>query len=304
MTRLADRGKSRQIAANRAGPVAHSGAMENQTPSAELQARIDSERQRLLAEQNIERDLTGQRLAPLEAGDDEALDAVEASINACRDRQLRIQERLEILEQRQAEAQKREEAEALQRLREQAEAARILGEKLIRQDYAKQAKAMASTLAKLYAIDQLIVRANRRIERANDEALELVDSPNRIRCIPYREWTEKVIREVGMNHPAHPYHLGRNTVWGPDRAYMKKHNVHAAYAPMIRVDQYSGEPVPETVEAEVEELHFESGESKADLFEAIRLPRAEAEGGEFWGGRLSDEELEQVTAALLKEAKA
>src|SRR5688500_17892942 len=76
--------------------------------AAGIQQRIDDERNRLLIEQNLAHSLAGQRLAPLEAGDDEALDRVEAQVAACIERQFRIQERLEILEQRLTQTQERE----------------------------------------------------------------------------------------------------------------------------------------------------------------------------------------------------
>jgi hypothetical protein len=77
--------------------------------------------------------------ASREAGDDEALDRVEAQINAYHDRQARIQERLEILERRLAEAPSTERNNELDRLTEQAQERHATAVKLITIAYPKLA---------------------------------------------------------------------------------------------------------------------------------------------------------------------
>ena len=122
--------------------------------------RIHGERRRLLIEQNLEVELNKQRIAPLEAGDDEALDRVEAQISQCLDRQSRIRERIEILEQRLAGSVERERSAALDALTVRADEARILGVKLTHATYPKQAKALVATLKELADIEALIQGVN------------------------------------------------------------------------------------------------------------------------------------------------
>jgi hypothetical protein len=172
--------------------------------SADLTERIDAERRRLLLEQNLEKDLEGQRLAPLEAGDDAALDDVESKINSCSDRQARIEERLAILQRRLDEALANERQAVLDDLRARADAAREAGEGLIRREYLKHAKSLVAALAKLQAIDVFIERANRVLTRASEQLQ--VPSPNAIRQQPMRRVEKTVRRTVNIFDRLHPHY--------------------------------------------------------------------------------------------------
>ncbi len=168
---------------------------------ADFEARIAAERNRLLIEQNLEADLDGQRLAPLEAGDDAALDRVEAQINACRDRQYRIKERIELLEKRLAQAKVAEHDASLDALEARANRARELGEKLITVEYRKHATALASVATRLCAIDALIESTNRSLEK---ERRNPVGSPNFVRARRPSSTTVVVKKRVHIDDPRHP----------------------------------------------------------------------------------------------------
>lgn len=166
--------------------------------SAEIEARIQNERQRLLAEQKMERELSDQRLAPLEAGDDDALDQVEAQINACRDRQFRIQERIEILETRVETARENEQSATLDKIAEQAERARFVGESLIRSEYKNLALGLREFLIKISLLQEFITRSNKTlvegdrssvpgVETFRDEAETSETAIEAVRVEPYDE---------------------------------------------------------------------------------------------------------------------
>lgn len=250
----------------------------NLTPtSADIQARIDSERTRLSSEQKIERDLAAQRLVPLEAGDDEALDAVEASINACRDRQLRIQERLEILETRKADALEEEADARLDAIAAKATEARERGNALIRQDYVRQARALSKTLAKLAAIDRFIRQANQELESGGRDPLE---NSNDFRCRPSEYRTVTVSREVGIGNPEHPghgkatvAHSGGNRGWGEFVRFV------------------DGSKLPTYMAVELEERQHIPSIFRKPLYEAIELPTPSVEGDPIWdSGSPADED--------------
>lgn len=221
--------------------------------SADVQARIDEERRRLLIEQNLEHDLTGQRIAPLEAGDDAALDRVEAQINQCRDRQFRIQERLEILERRLADSQEREAGINLDVIADRANRARELGERLIRTEYAKHARALAAVLQKVAAVDALIVQSNAELHAAGRQTIR---ESNAIRCTP-SQWVEFVERKtIHVNDPRHPLHgLVQSSMSG--RSY-------------CRIDTKA--PVDSTTELDIEGRDLIGGQYPHPLYAEINLP--------------------------------
>lgn len=148
---------SKTNAANTAPPLASTG----------IQQRIDAERARLLVEQNLETELTTQRVAPLEAGDDEALDRIEAQINACRDRQFRIQERVELLNGRLEAAAKEDEARATEfRLKVAKEIEKLVAPAV--HEYEVLAQKTAAALAHLAAVDSAVSKlANELYERGH-----------------------------------------------------------------------------------------------------------------------------------------
>jgi hypothetical protein len=171
--------------------------------SAEVEARIDTERNRLLDEQRIEADLLQQRIAPLEAGDDESLDRIETQINQARDRQLRIQERIELLQTR-LEAAKAVEREAhLDHLQRLAEAARERAVKIIFEDYARLAPELADSLRRIEVADTLVERVN-MVLRENSRAP--IRASNWARCRPERRYTETVRKRFGPSERGHPHY--------------------------------------------------------------------------------------------------
>jgi chaperonin cofactor prefoldin len=221
--------------------------------SADVQTRIDDERRRLLIEQNLEHDLTGQRIAPLEAGDDAALDRVEAQINQCRDRQFRIQERLEILEKRLTEANERAAGANLDVIADRANRARELGERLIKSEYTKHARALAAVLQKVAAVDALIQQSNLTLSAAGRHE---VAASNAIRCTP-SQWVEFVERKtVHVNDPRHPLHgLVQSSMSG--RSYN-------------RIDTKA--PVESTSEVDIEGSELLGGQYPQPLYAEVTLP--------------------------------
>lgn len=224
--------------------------------STELQTRIEAERGRLLIEQNLHVDLEGQRLAPLEAGDDEALDRVEAQINACNDRQARIQERLEILERRLTEATDREESNRLDAIAARGNRARELGEALIR-EYGELAPKLAAILERLAACEDIIEDTNNILHRAKRDQ-DMVRSPNAIRCRPRRTWTEMVRKTVGPREPGHPLY-GHNYSQTP-----ACHPVQKVFGNGVEYDVF--------VEADVEVEMTDCGDRPDALYKAAVLP--------------------------------
>ncbi len=242
--------------------------------SSAIEGRIRAEQQRLLIEQNIERDLEGQRLAPLEAGDDDALDQIEAGINASRDRQLRIQERIELLERRLADAQDREADRYIDQLREQADAERERGLRLIRSDYVRQARALAKTLHELALIDRRITEVNREISAAGRD--DLVDSPNETRNRPTEYETVTVRRRVGIGQPEHPGHNKRRPVSSDG------HLMDNPRSPTVHFAD--GTSMPRYMEVDVPERQCIEGVRQGPLWDVIRLPRPGLEGDDIWDG--------------------
>lgn len=237
--------------------------------SGDLEARIAAERQRLLSEQNLESELTMQRLAPLEAGDDEALDRVEQNLNACCDRQMRIQERIELLECRLEKARESEADAALDHLVRRAEQARKMGDDLIRGDYTKQAVALARTLTTLSTLDAVIADVNRQLAMADRERVANVGA---FRSFPGHDITRTVRKLVGIDHVQHPGH-------GVGIA----HRIDDGYA--LR----DGRKVPLFVEADVVETECLPAQWRDSLSKGVRLPGAgpcDAEGRlpEIWSG--------------------
>jgi hypothetical protein len=248
--------------------------------SADVQARIDDERRRLLVEQNLEHDLTGQRIAPLEAGDDAALDRVEAQLNQCKDRQFRIQERLEILESRLTVAAETEQAAELDVIEARANKARELGEKLIRTEYVKLAKPMAEFLRKVRALDGFVEQANRRLVKGGRDG---VRASNGVRCAPSETLTETERRRVGVGQPEHPYY---------GRAVMVSNEKAQVFG--------TGEYVNTFVEVDVPVTRRRAGWQKVPLHDEIVLGTADAEPGALWDSGVA-RKVDASIDAILRE---
>lgn len=220
--------------------------------STDVAARLHAERERLLAEQNLEEELAGQRLAPLEAGDDMALDRIEAQLNSCRDRQFRIQERIELLERRAEDVRRSEQEGRLDALTRHAECAREMGEELIRKDYARLAASLADVLMRLSATERVIKEAN---EILHEHGRGCVRAANLIRSRPRTESTRTVRRKVGLMEREHPY-CGKATRSGDDRAIVNA----------------TGETVPAFMEVEIQEQCVSEARRPAPLPESVVLP--------------------------------
>ncbi|GMV28558.1 MAG: hypothetical protein AMXMBFR59_06830 [Rhodanobacteraceae bacterium] len=171
--------------------------------STSIRERIDAERKRLAEEGEREKQLEAARVPLLECGNDAELDRIEAAINECRAAQIRTGERIELLTARLSEREQVEERQKLETLRERADRLREFGERLIRDDYAKAAGALADVLRRLRAVDCIIEEANHALARAG---IECVVPTNAIRCQRSRTETVTRKRRVGLGDPAHPYH--------------------------------------------------------------------------------------------------
>jgi chaperonin cofactor prefoldin len=261
--------------------------------SADVQTRIDDERRRLLIEQNLEHDLTGQRIAPLEAGDDAALDRVEAQINQCRDRQFRIQERLEILEKRLAESHEREAGAELDALTDRANRARELGEKLIRTEYEKHATALAGVLGKLAAVDRVIDIANLRLARAGRE---YVAGPNGVRArAAVRVEKTRTVR-LAPSHTEHPSQHSGDAEWSERGREFRPGNWDNNPG---WISKSTGERI-EAVEITVPDFDHTPGYVPDPLIKVITLPAVQADDAPLWYGarpEVSDIDIE----ALMRE---
>lgn len=189
------------------------------TTSGKVRERIDNEQKRLAEEAAREKQLTAARIPLLEAGDDSALNKIEAELNECRTTQLRIQERIELLGNRLDEHEQAEEHAKFEALRDRANRLREFGERLIRNDYAKAAGELASVLQRLRAVDELVETANYALARAG---IECVMPTNAIRCQRSRSESVTRKRRVGLRDPEHPYYgraqLPHNRVSGDDGA--------------------------------------------------------------------------------------
>ena len=164
--------------------------MDMTAPTANIEARIVAERKRLFDEQALQVELEKQRLIPLEQGNDEVLDEIEQKIAKSIERAERVQERIALLENRLTESKSLDESARLDELAASAERVRDEGEKIIRTEYVKAAKTLASVLAKLRDNDELIATANTELERAKRPTIA---SANNIRCRPPElfVWTER-----------------------------------------------------------------------------------------------------------------
>lgn len=260
--------------------------------SDDIRARIASERERLAAEEARELQLMQDRLPPLEAGDDAALDAVERRIADSRTAQVRIQERIELLTSRLSDAEQRDERARVEALRDQAEKARQIGEREIREGYAVHAAALAKSLRRLRAIDGFIEHTNRSLEGSG---LPAVGSPNNTRGQPSRSETVKRKRKVGLGEPEHPYYGLARPPMNPGTRGARPDE---EWNPEITADNGDTTRVFVEIEEELKVHHTATWQSP--LYEAIEeLPSAtQDEWPKFYNARDYDG---RGDAALLAE---
>jgi chaperonin cofactor prefoldin len=253
--------------------------------SVELEVRIADERRRLLLDQNLQINLEGQRIAPLEAGDDEALDRIEAQINHCCDRQARIQERLEILQRRVDEARAAEHAAELDAIAEHAQQARKIGERLIQDDYPKLARTLANLLQQLSASDAIVADANRALTAAGRPSIA---SSNQVRCTSSGHVSRIVEAMVEAGDIRHP--LRESAYRGRDGRYFSRLD-HAVVPP---------------ISVEITEQQFCTGYSPDRLWKQITLPGVEPhpldpdkpKPSDFWKGSATRVPVAAVEALL------
>ena len=232
--------------------------------------RIAAERDKLTAEEVIERTLTTKRKTLLVEGSDGDVDECERAIDASRGAQVRILERIELLAPQVAQANERFRATELDAVAQRADRARQFGEKLIRNEIAKALAVLAPELEKLAAVEQFITAANHRLQRAGRQ---LVDSPNAIRCRRTRRWTEKERRQVGLGEREHPnFNDDYIRTSDGERASLRQ----------------SGESIPMYTEVEVDVKRTELGDFPSALQELVIPDIGPAPDGEslrpLWSG--------------------
>lgn len=179
--------------------------------SAQIDAEIAREQEQaaaaVAAADSAESAVQAERDAAILSGNQKAVDAIDAKL-AERTGELRRSadmrtKRVALLQAKRDDALAREEREYLDKIQADAERARLIGEDIIRKEYAKAAGAMAIALRKLRAIDWRISRCNDALDKAGRA---MVESPNAIRHD--RPRTEQVTtrRRVNISNPNHPNH--------------------------------------------------------------------------------------------------
>ena len=184
-------------------PTVASVDSSNGKPSNALAARIAAERAKLAAEEMNEAALGNERTALLTSGSDDETDAVELAIDKSRSAQLRSVERIALLEKHFTSAKEQEVAADLDTIADTANAARVHGEQLIRQRYAKEAGMLAKTLRELQVADALVAQCNDRLTRAGRAA---IPTSNQIRCTAPTQVESTSRRTVSPHESDHPQH--------------------------------------------------------------------------------------------------
>lgn len=183
----------------------------NKATSADIAAEIAREQDQaaaaVAAADAAENAVQAERDAAILSGNQKAVDAIDAKL-AERTGELRRSadmrtKRVELLQAKRDEALASEQLAYLDKIAADAERARLIGEELIRKDYAKAAGALATVLRKLRAIDGRMRRCNDALDKAGRATVE---TPNAIRHD--RPRTEKVttrrrVHLKDLNHPNH-----------------------------------------------------------------------------------------------------
>ena len=172
-------------------------------PSETIAARIAVDRAKIAAEEAAEVNLAADRKRLLTEGSEAELDGVELAIDASRSAQVRMLERNDLLESQHAQALEKERDADLDNIAETANAARVHGEQLIRQRYAKEALALAKTLRELQIADALVMQCNDRLTRAGRAA---IPTSNQIRCTAATQVESTSRRTVSPHESDHPQH--------------------------------------------------------------------------------------------------
>jgi hypothetical protein len=146
----------------------------------EIEQRIASENERLAAEDIVEKGLAVDRKRLLTQGSDQDVDAIENKIDQSRSTQVRILERIELLEGELAAAKENAAAAALDELAAKAQHMRERGVAIITKVYPALAKKLGEAMSELRDIELFIDSANKSLGAANLHANTL-NAANHIR---------------------------------------------------------------------------------------------------------------------------
>jgi len=233
--------------------------VDNRNNAETIAARITTEQQRLATEEAVETSLAAERQRLLVDGTDTETAEIEHRIEGSRTNQARIRERIALLSGQLDQAHADAKEADLDNLAARADRAREYGERLIA-DYAKRAPEVAALLGRMAAVEAVIEQSNGILHKAGRA---VVESANLVRCRMGRRWTEKVMRDVDLQHPAHPFH-GRATPMGG--ASIPGNDIKR----MANID--GGGTCEIVMSVEVEEQRSDPGDFPDPLYETARLP--------------------------------
>jgi hypothetical protein len=148
--------------------------------AAEIEQRIASENERLAAEDVVEKDLAVDRKRLLTQGTDQDVDTIENKIDQSRSTQVRILERIELLEGELKDAEQNAEDAALDELATTAQEQRDRGVAIIQKVYPALAKKIADAMRELHGIEIFISNANSRLA-ANNRLANTLNQANHVR---------------------------------------------------------------------------------------------------------------------------
>jgi hypothetical protein len=149
--------------------------------------------------------------------------------------------------------------------------AREIGEKILKSDYTKQAKALAATLAKLEAIDTFIADKERLLHRAGREGG--LPNSNACRHVLPITTTETVAKRVKITDPRHPYY-GQVDVPAMFDEFTPN--------PTLRLRDDPSKTTTYSVEVQVEEQHTSPPHWAVPLYEVCTVPAVEALAPPLW----------------------
>lgn len=233
--------------------------------SVKIAAEIQTETRRADEAEAEQATLVTARERVLLDDDTKELDKIEARSEALDKAVKRHRDRVALLQQRLEQVQDKEHSDALDALTAQASKARDIGQRLIRNDYAKAARAVAATMEKLYAIENLVEDINRTLQANGREALP---GPNQIRCRPRQVWEETERRTVGLGQPEHPFYGRATRLHQGDRAVVNG----------------TSETVPVFMDIDVPVTRITPAHSPEPLQNTLVLPCPDDTGLDLWNG--------------------
>jgi hypothetical protein len=249
----------------------------------DIEDKIAKEHSAIAKSQATNAELTHQRAVALEAGNDGEVDRIEVDMKINDTAVTRGRDRIVILERRLEETKQQERESALDSLAAETDRARIEGESIIA-EYAKHAAAIAPVLAKLKAIDERIVQANRELKAAGRNT---INTPNAIRCRPHSHGTRTVRRTVGIGEPEHPMH-----------------KVAQFDANGICRHRETQQPLEQFGEFDVVQKTFDAGHSPDPLYSSVVLPGAEVGASSYWPNPNASAELVTQQPTILSKVRS